>query len=283
MATKSKSKSKSKQAKQKKLPTARNADKYELYQLAVNSPETDVDFLVDTYRKIRGKAPRHLREDFCGTAALSAEWIRRGEDRTAEGYDIDPEPVEWGRLHNFEPLGSAAQRMSFRLEDVLHPSRRRPDVRVAANFSYWLFHTRRELLGYARAARADLAPGGLFVLDLYGGPESMSEQEERRSIGKGMTYVWDQKRYYPGSGMYDCAIHFEFKDGSRMKNAFTYTWRYWLLTEIKDVLEEAGFRAVDSYFEGTDPENPEEGDGNFKKDPKGENCEAWIGYLVCSR
>jgi SAM-dependent methyltransferase len=267
----------------KKRPTARGADRYEHYQRAVNSPESDTDFLVDTYKKIRGKAPRHLREDFCGTAALSAEWIQRAPDRTAEGYDIDPEPVEWGRRHNFEPLGEAAQRMNFRLEDVMHPSRRRPDVRVASNFSYWAFHTRRELLGYARAARADLAPGGLFVLDLYGGPEATTEMEERRSIGNGITYVWDQKRFWPGTGQYDSAIHFEFKDGSRLKNAFTYSWRFWFLTEIKDVLEEAGFRAVETYFEGTDPDNPEEGDGIFRKDPRGENCEAWIGYLVSSR
>ncbi len=267
----------------KPLPTARTADKYDLYQKAVNSPEADVEFLVTTYKRMRGKKPRHLREDFCGTGLLCSEWIRQGRECTAEGIDIDPVPIAWGKAHNFAPLGEAARRMSFRQKDVHVPSARRPDVRCAANFSYWLFRTRRELLGYFEAVRADLAPGGIFFLDLYGGPDAVCEMQERRRLGRGVTYVWDQQLYWPGTGEYHCAIHFEFKDGSRMKDVFHYVWRFWHLTEIKDLLAEAGFSSVETYFEGADPDDPEEGDGQFEKDERGENCEAWIGYVVCGR
>jgi hypothetical protein len=263
--------------------TARTANKYDLYQAAVNSPEADLEFLVKTYQRMRGKKPRHLREDFCGTALLCSHWIAKGREWTAEGYDIDDEPIAWGKQHNFAPLGDAAQRMSFRQKDVREPSRRRPDVRVGANFSYWLFQTRREILGYFRAARADLAPGGIFFVDLYGGPEAMCEMQERRKIGRGVTYVWDQKQYWPGTGEYNCAIHFEFKDGTRMKNAFQYKWRFWHLTELKDILAEAGFQTIDTYFEGEDEDDPEQGNGIFERDDKGENCEAWIGYVICGR
>ncbi len=263
--------------------TARTADKYDLYQKAVNSPEADVDFLVETYQRMRGKKPRHLREDFCGTGLLCSQWIGKGRDWTAEGYDIDPEPIAWGKEHNFAPLGEAAKRMLFCQKDVREPSRRRPDIRVGANFSYWLFETRREMLGYFRAARADLAPGGIFFVDLYGGPEALCEMQERRKIGRGVTYVWDQKQYWPGTGEYHCAIHFEFKDGSRMKNAFQYRWRFWHLTEMKDILAEAGFRTIETYFEGEDDDDPDQGNGIFLRDDKGENCEAWIGYVICSR
>ena len=113
--------------------TARTADKYDLYQRAVNSPEADVEFLVAEYKRLRGKKPRHLREDFCGTALLCSHWIRAGRDWTAEGFDIDHEPIQWGKQHNFEPLGEVASRMSFRQRDVREPSQRRPDVRVAAS------------------------------------------------------------------------------------------------------------------------------------------------------
>ena len=54
---------------------AKNADRYELYQRAVNSPEADIDFLEKAYRHYRGKDPLHFREDFCGTSALCAEWL----------------------------------------------------------------------------------------------------------------------------------------------------------------------------------------------------------------
>jgi hypothetical protein len=111
----------------------------------------------------------------------------------------------------------------------------------------------------------------------------MCEMQERRKIGRGATYVWDQKQYWPGTGEYHCAIHFEFKDGKRMKNAFQYKWRFWHLTELKDILAEAGFHTIDTYFEGEDEDDPEEGNGIFLRDDKGENCEAWIGYVICGR
>jgi len=282
----SRKKSKKKQGKVKggKVPpAAKTADRYELYQRAVNSPDNDVDFLFDTYRAMRRKKPRHLREDFCGTAALAAEWLRRGKDLSAEGFDIDPEPVDWGYKHNFEPLGEAAARMTFHLKDVREPSQTPPDVRTAPNFSYWLFMTRKELLAYFASAREDLAPNGIFVIDLYGGPEAMCEMEETRKIGGGVTYVWDQREYWPGTGEYECAIHFRFKDGSEMRSAFEYRWRFWHLTELKDLLLEAGFATVDGYFEGTDPDDETQGDGNFEKDLRGENCEAWIAYLVAGK
>jgi hypothetical protein len=263
--------------------SARSADKYDLYQRAVNSPEADVEFLVASYRRLRGKKPRHLREDFCGTALLCSEWLKQGRDWTAEGFDIDPEPMAWGKKHNFGPLGEAASRMTFRQKDVREPSVRRPDVRVAANFSYWLIRTRREMLSYFKGVRADLAPGGIFFVDLYGGPEAMCEMQERRRIGRGVTYVWDQKKYWPGTGEYHCAIHFEFKDGSRLKNVFDYVWRFWHITEIKDMLAEAGFSSIETFFEGADPDHPERGNGIFERDDKGENCEAWVGYVVCGR
>lgn len=275
---------KSKQGRKKdRRMTAKTADKYELYQRAVNSPESDVDFLLKAYAEVRGGEPTHLREDFCGTAALSAEWLGRGADKTAEGFDNDPEPIAWGLRHNFKALGEAAERMNFHESDVRDSSDVRPDVRVAANFSYWIFHERPELLAYLQSCHADLAEDGLFVMDLYGGPEAMIEMEETRALGGGIEYVWDQKEYWPGSGEYSCAIHFRFKDGSEMTNAFEYGWRFWHLTELKDLLIEAGFANVDAYFEGTDEDDEESGDGIFEKDARGENCEAWIGYLVAAK
>lgn len=275
--------SKSLRKKDRKL-NAKNADRYDLYQRAVNSPETDVDFLTRTFQELRGRELRHLREDFCGTANLCAEFLGRDERNTAEGFDLDPEPMEWGRQHNFAKLGPGADRMTWHLADVRSRSDRRPEVTTAANFSYWCFQTRKEMLDYFAHIREDLADDGLFVLDMYGGPEAYTEMEEIREIdGGAFEYVWDQRGWEPGTGKYETAIHFRFRDGSELHEAFKYVWRFWYLTELRDVLIDAGFQRVSTYFEGDDPDDEEEGDGEFKFDPVGDNCEAWIGYLVAEK
>jgi len=260
--------------------TARTADKHTLYQLAVQSPVEDVRFLARVYERVRGRRPRHLREDFCGTALLCAAWVRRGAEYSAEGFDISRATLDWGVRHNLSSLGAAAERVHLHAEDVRRPSRERPDVRCAQNFSYFVFKRRPELLEYFRSARRDLARGGVFVLDIYGGPDAMEEEEDVRKVeGEGFTYVWEQKRYVPATGDYEAHIHFRFPDGSEMRRAFSYDWRLWTLPEVKDVLVEAGFERVDSYWEGTAADG-ENGNGVFRRSETGENCPAWITYLV---
>jgi hypothetical protein len=137
--------------------------------------------------------------------------------------------------------------------------------------------TREELVAYFRAARKSLAADGMFVIDLYGGPEATEEMEEKRRCG-GFTYVWKQISFWPGTGEYTCKILFRFPDGSEL-DAFTYRWRMWYLTELREALHDAGFAKVDAYFEGTD-EKGTGGDGKFRRGVRGENCEAWLAYLV---
>lgn len=258
--------------------TAATADKYDLYQKAVQSPEEDVPFLDRVYKSFRGKRALRFREDFCGTGLLSSHWIRQSPRHTAEGFDLDPEPVAWGLAHHFEDLGPVAQRYSVHLKDVCEPSFVPPDLRVAQNFSYCVFRERREMLAYLRAAHEDLAEDGIYVLDLHGGPDATEEIEEVRRLG-GFQYVWDQAGFWPGTGEYLCHIHFRFPDGTCLERAFTYRWRLWYLTELKDLLLEAGFERVFSYFEGTD-ENGVDGNGIFRKGLRGENCASWIAYLA---
>ena len=236
---------------------ASEADKYALYQAAVQEPEHEIEFFDQAFGEAFGRKPRVLREDFCGTALLSSVWIARHPENTAEGVDNDPEPIDWGRAHNFAPLGEDASRMHFHIADVREKSLRRPDLRLAFNFSYCGLKTRPELLEYFRSARKDLPDDGLFVLDVHGGPEIYEEMEEERPCEGGFTYVWEQGDFYPATGEAKRAISFEFKDKTSLKRIFEYEWRLWTLPELKDALEEAGFSQVDSYWEG----EGEDGDG----------------------
>lgn len=271
-----------KKRKVNKKYTAEGADRHELYELSVQSPEADVEFIVRAYREIRKKLPHFMREDFCGTALLCSEWVKQGPKYIAHGYDLDPDPVEWGKKNNLEPLGSAADRVTIFLEDCREPSKDLPDIRVAQNFSYSLFKTRAELLDYFKKAHETLADDGIFVMDMYGGPESTDEMEEEREVDEGFTYIWDQHEFFPGTGEFQCKIHFKFEDGTEYRNAFEYDWRVWGMPEVKDMLAEAGFTNVTSYFEGDD-EDSDEGDGDFQPNARGDNCAAWIAYLVAEK
>ena len=279
-ASKSKAKKKKKKRPARRPPRYTSAsDKYELYQLAVQSPEADVDFLRDTFKRIRRRKARHLREDFCGTALLSTEWVRDNKKNTAEGFDNDPECLEWGSEHNLGPLGKDASRVTLHLGDVRERGDVRPDIRVAFNFSFNILQAREELLAYFRLARKELAEGGIFAIDVHGGTEASDEVEEAKDIDEGFTYIWDQAEYQPVTGRQQCYIHFEFKDGSRLDRAFSYVWRLWSMPELVDLLREAGFARVECYFEGDDPDS-DEGNGIFERSDTGENCPSWIAYIL---
>ncbi len=259
--------------------TAKKADKYHLYQLSVQSPEPDIKFLNRIYKKARGKKARHFREDFCGTCLLTATWINQGKDFTAESYDIDPEPLAWGKKFNLDPLGKVAEQAILRQEDVRETSLKKPDVRCAQNFSYWIFKQRCEMLDYFKKSRKDLAKDGIFVMDVHGGPESITYMEEESELDHGFSYVWDQYEFWPVTGEATMKIHFRFKDGSELKNAFTYNWRVWTIPELKELLAEAGFKQIDCYWEGTAADG-ESGNGIFKITQKGTNDLSWVAYLV---
>ncbi|MEM7358015.1 MAG: class I SAM-dependent methyltransferase [Pseudomonadota bacterium] len=263
--------------------TAKSADKYVLYQQAVQSAEQDVEFLLETYKTLKNKTPEHMREDFCGTCLLSSYWARLGDNFTTESYDIDPEPLAWGKTNNLDPLGEIGERVSQYCEDARAPSRRAPDVRCAQNFSYWVFKTRAEMLDYFKGVHADLADNGIFVVDLHGGPESFQELEEETEMDdESFTYVWDQDSINPITGEARLHIHFRFPDGTEMTDAFTYDWRLWGLPELSEIMQDAGFRNVDCYWEGTD-EDGESGNGIFTVSTEGEACLSFVAYLVAQK
>ena len=52
----------------------------------------------------------------------------------------------------------------------------------------------------------------------------------------------------------------------------------WSIPEIRELLEEAGFKSSVVYWEGTDKDG--DGDGEFYQVTEGEECESWIAYIV---
>lgn len=259
--------------------TARTADRFELYQKSVQSPDVDVQFMSRLFRRLAGRPLRLLKEDFCGTALLSCEFVKLHRMNRAVGVDLCGETLDWGRRHNLKGL-SDHQRARVRLiqGDVRKVRRPRVDLVNAMNFSYCVFKTRRDLLEYVRGARRSLLPGGLLLLDVYGGGQAMEEMQEESRKG-GFLYVWDQARFDPVTHNTLCKIHFAFKDGTRLRNAFVYDWRLWTLPELQEIFREAGLANVHVLWEGTDRKR-NEGNGVYRRVEHAPADPSWIVYVV---
>ncbi|MDX1405882.1 MAG: class I SAM-dependent methyltransferase [Woeseiaceae bacterium] len=262
---------------------ADKADIHELYEISVQNVEHEVEFLQTTFEQIRGRKAHLLREDFCGTASACCEWVKQGEEFQAIGVDIDAKVLEWGRQNRLARLPTPDQpRVSLIESDVMQAKTPPADIVTAFNFSYFIFKTRDELRAYFKKAYDALKDDGVFFVDLFGGPEAQEETKEKTKYKKhGFSYVWHQAEFHPVTNYIRCHIHFNFKDGSKIKKAFTYEWRLWSAPEIREVLLEAGFKKATVYWEGEDEDG--EGNGEFTPDEQGEADLAWIAYIVAEK
>jgi hypothetical protein len=266
--------------------TAKTADRHLLYQYSVQNPDQEVEVIEEAFRERRGRRPLTLKEDFCGTALLCAEWVRSHKKRSAVGLDLDAEVLDWGRKHNLAPLGADQKRVKVFEQNVLDPVKGKFDVCVGMNFSYFLFTTRNALRSYFEAALRSIADDGILFLDCYGGWESQEVMEEEREIevdGKSsvFTYIWHQAYFNPINGAATNHIHFEFNDGTKMREAFTYEWRLWTLPEIIELLLEAGFRNVDTVWEDEDEDGEDLGTHSVQTEM--ENQPGWLCYIVAEK
>jgi hypothetical protein len=272
-------------AKQKRR--AAIVDPHELYELSVQDPPSEVEFITDSFLELRDYKPLTLREDFCGTAVFSLEWVRSDPKRTAVSVDLDRDTLHWGLEKRIRPAGGdLEQRITLRNANVLERSSPQVDVVVGFNFSYWIFTTRESLRSYFEVARANLVPGGILYLDACGGSEVMRTNIDEREVtddtgvnqGETFTYIWEQVHYNPITAQMDCAIHFEFADGSRLDNAFTYDWRLWTLAELHELLLEAGFTRVRIWAEDEDQDG--DGTGEYHEAEALDNEGSWWVYIT---
>ncbi|MEM7198730.1 MAG: class I SAM-dependent methyltransferase [Planctomycetota bacterium] len=263
--------------------TAKTADKHVLYQLSVQAPDVDVPFFARYFKRLTGRPLRVFREDFCGTALLCCEFAKHHRDNLAIGVDIHGPTLSWAKRHNVSTLEPNAQaRVQLIQDDVRAVTEPAADLTAGLNFSYSIFKTRPELLDYMRAARRALKDDGVFMIDAWGGSDSLAEMEDVRRIranGQRFTYIWDQAKFDPISHNSVCKIHFAFEDGTALRNAFTYDWRLWTLPELRELMTEAGFADVHVLWEGTDRDT-NEGNGIYRRVKRGDADPAWIAYVV---
>lgn len=253
-------------------------DKYELYKRSVQSPEADVEFFSKTYKELRKKPARILREDFCGTFAITAEWVKDNPKNMGIGVDLDPEPVNYGMEKHFAKLTPSEQkRIDIVKGNVMSAKTEKSDITVAVNFSYYIFKSRLILRSYFKRAHSQLKSDGVFLIDCFGGPLCMEPNEEEK-VFKDFSYFWDQDKYDPITNEALFYIHFKRKGEKKREKVFTYDWRMWTIPELRSLMLEAGFKDTVVYWEGTDKNG--DGDGVFTRVETAEDCGAWVAYVA---
>ncbi len=265
---------------------AEKADKFRCYQKSVQSPGHEVGFFEQAFRDVFQRKPYSLREDFCGTFSVCCKWVKSDSERTALGVDLCSETLEWGKANNLVKL-SESQKKRLRLleQDVRKKNRPQVDVLAAQNFSFWIFKTRSEVVDYFKMARANIKSDGIMVMDMMGGGDCQIEGHvDKRVIKKGkrgFRYYWKQESYNPINHDASFSISFKFKDGSWLKRAFEYHWRFWSVVEVREMLAEAGFKESHVYWE-TEDENGED-TGEFERRDSVPSAPCWISYIVAVR
>jgi SAM-dependent methyltransferase len=261
-----------------------------LYEASVQNVDTDLDFGERIFSKHRKRKPTKLREDFCGTAKLACRWVERKKKHQAWGIDFHQPTLDWGVKYNTPDLtGDQLKRLHLLCGDVLNTDTPKADLVFALNFSFCVFKQRAVLLSYFKAAKKSLNKDGVFIMDIYGGTESVTAKSDDVREIPGLTtpegveipdfeYVWDQAEYNPINHHTTCHIHFKVPGYGRFEKAFTYDWRLWSLPELQELLIEAGFSKAEIYLHDFDDEG--ESDEIFRLRKTYENVQGWVAYVV---
>ena len=266
-----------------KRKLAESADKLKLYEEAVQMPDHEVRFFLQAFAEARDRAAHSLAEDFCGTAAVSCQWVKSDERRTAVGIDTCEQTLQWGRENNLAALNASQQsRVTLLQQDVRDQPPGKFDILAAQNFSFYFFKERKELLDYFRIALERLADDGIMVIDMMGGAEcrieGLSHTQVIREGKDGFKYQWKQVSYNPITSDATCTISFSFPDGSRLNDAFVYRWRIWTIAEVREILREVGFKNTYVYWAVEDDFGADE--PGWRRREKAPSDASWTCYLV---
>jgi len=227
----------------------REAARYDLYEIAAQSPIQQAKFLRAVVKAAPGEMGT-LGEDFSGAGAIARAWVSLDKAARAVCVDADEGALaQLARKMRQLPLDAQA-RIEAHHGDALRADAP-VDVIAALNFSICELKTRQTLLAYFRQARRRLTQGGAIVLDIYGGADAFARGEsevevhsEEREAPAIMRYIWEQREADPATGRVVNAMHFFPADGDPIRDAFVYDWRLWSLPELRDALADTGFTAI---------------------------------------
>jgi hypothetical protein len=227
---------------------AERANLYDLYEASVQDPPDTVKLLRSIAKENGCPRPRKLREDFCGTGAISAAWCALGREYAAIGYDADPSVLVEGERRYGRYKRLRFRRHAFGASGK-SPGSERSDVVFAFNYAINYMKDRASLLNYLRSALSNLTENGVSILDGWNGPGVVAYREERSACVPGVRYLWEVESYDHVSGRTLASVSYRFKDRSELPRAFVCDWRLWQPQELIESAYEVGAKRVKFYLE----------------------------------
>jgi len=205
--------------------------------------ESEVAFIVDVLTEHGVSAGASILDLGCGTGGHAVPLARGGYVVT--GVDLSSEMVE----RAVEKARTAGVDVEFTVGDVRTVRLGRTFDAVISMFavvSYQL--TNQDLAQTFETVAAHLAPGGLFVFDVWFGPAVLSERPEKRSktvqAADGDTIV---RNATPRLDVVSQTVRVDYeierlRDGTVIDSAReSHTVRFLFVQEIRQLLEAAGF------------------------------------------
>ncbi len=251
------------------MPKLPPFNKYDFYLKAVQDPPAMCDFLENVYRDLARRTPVAFREDFSGAFALSYEWVTRARENRATAIDVDDKPLNFGKK-NFIPLLTKEEQKRLKVlkTDVRSPRTPPADIIAALNFSYGVFKRRSVLKDYLKQCHTKLSEKGIVLLDCLGGIE-LSPQRETTVDFPDFTYTWEQESFNALSREAKFSIHIQRPGEKLRKRVFVYDWRMWTPIELRELMQETGFKRTFIYWEGI---------GQAEEVP--DSSQSWVAYVV---
>lgn len=248
-------------------------DRFECYELCVQSPRHVVGFLRALFLTENGSDPQVLGEDFSGTCAVSRRWCKELDNARAVCVDLDADALTWARARAADD--AVAANIDFVRADCFAETssgtrgaapaaRNTPcDVCFVGNFSIGYAHDRATLVRYLSRTRERLLAarhgfsGGVFACDTYGGAGAFAlggiERTHPGRRGEVIRYAWAHEMADPATSMVLNSISLRVeRDGeiiAEYPRAFEYHWRLWSIAELREAMLEAGFQRTSVYLE----------------------------------
>jgi hypothetical protein len=223
---------------------ADSKSKFEFYQNSVQNAKKEAEFFKKEYRMIFNKVPTSFREDFCGTAKLSCEWVKSNVMNTAVGIDFDEETLIWARENNISNLNSGSDRIELINMNVLteYNPDRKFDIICSLNYSHFLLNKRTDLLKYFINVRKNIKKG-LFIIDLYGGAHIYSDHKYQHQKSSDF-YEFSGKQVNILNNTSLCSLNYKVSK-KKFTPLFSFKFRIYSIIELLELLEESGFSKVE--------------------------------------
>jgi SAM-dependent methyltransferase len=205
---------------------------------------SEVQTLLDVCGDVTGRMPVRVLDVGCGTGRHAAVFAEEGCE--VMGVDVDPGVIEIARARDYADGASPV----FHVGNVAELEAGEFDLAVSLFNVVNYLRGLEPLLGFFRAVRERIAPGGLYVFDCWNGLAAILDppRDENRRIEAGDERIDVATRprvdWMEQLAIVDNRVVIHGTDGSERAFDFRYEQTLWTPSCLNDALGLAGLETL---------------------------------------